>query len=217
MIDFALQRLNMVNNQLRPNRILDPRLTAAFEAVPRELFVPEAMRQVAYVDEDIALGGGRYLMDPTVIGRMIQAAGIEPDDRALVVGAGSGYTPAIASRMARHVVALESDEGLVHRARANLEQLGAANVAVVLGPLADGHAEGGPYDAILVDGAVADVPPALVEQLAEGGRLVAVVRNGAAGKARLCRREGGRIADIELFDSTVPLLAEFVPKPQFVF
>jgi len=216
-MDFAVQRLNMVNNQLRPNRIVDPRVTAAFEAVPRELFVPEALRGSAYVDEDIPLGNGRHLTEPTVLGRLIQAAGIGPQDRVLIVGAGTGYAAAVAAHLARHVVALESDERMVHAAKAVLARLGLANVTVVRGPLADGHAEGGPYEAILLDGAVADVPPALPEQLAEGGRLAAVVRQGAAGKARLYRREGAHVADVELFDSAVPLLPELRPAPQFVF
>ena len=186
-------------------------------AVPREWFVPERLQAVAYVDEDLEIAPGRYLMEPRVFARLLQAANIDADDVVLDVGCGGGYSAAVIARLVGTVVALESDSGLRDRASANLERLPVDNVALVAGDLTRGYAAEAPYDVIVVNGAVAEVPAALVDQLAEGGRLVAVVQDGAVGKGTLVTRRDGRIDPVVLFDGQVPYLAGFERRAGFVY
>jgi len=218
MMDYAAARLNMVEGQLRTNRITEPALMAAFLAVPRERFVPAAFRGAAYVDEDIPLGHGRYLMEPLVLARLIQLAELRRDERALFVGAGSGYGAAVLAQLAASVVALESEPELVEMARRACRELGYANVSVIEGPLGKGHGAGAPYHAILFGGAIADAPAALTRQLAEGGRMVAVLKPDAAmGKATLMWRSGTVLSRRSAFDAATPMLPGFAPEPSFVF
>lgn len=218
MIDYAAARLNMVEGQLRTNRITDPALMGAFLAVPRERFVPAAFKGAAYVDEDIPLGHGRYLMEPLVLARLIQLADLARDERALFVGAGSGYGAAVLAQIAASVVALESRPELAEMARRACGELGYDNVSVIEGPLEKGHGGGAPYHAILFGGAVADAPAALARQLAEGGRMVAVLKPDAAvGKATLMRRAGTVLSRRAAFDAATPMLPDFAPEPSFVF
>src|SRR6185295_6883230 len=170
-MDYAAARRNMVESQLRPNKVTDPALLDALAAVPRESFVPASLRGVAYVDEDIPLGRGRFLMEPMILGRLLELAAVRPSDVALVVGAGVGYSAAVLARVASRVVALEADRELAQQTAPALRTLGAATVAVVEGALADGAPQLAPFDVVLFDGAVDHVPPAILEQLAEGGRL----------------------------------------------
>jgi protein-L-isoaspartate(D-aspartate) O-methyltransferase len=214
---FAAARRHMVASQLLPNKVVDPRVIAAMSAVPRELFVPPSYRAVAYLDEDIPLAPGRYLMEPMLLARLLQAAEIEGQELVLVVGCASGYAAAVLSRLANTVVALESDAALVAQAQALLGQLGVDNVAVVRDQLAAGLADQAPYDVILIDGAVERVPDALTAQLAEGGRLIAVLREAAIGQATLLKRSGGLIARRTLFDAATPHLPGFAVESGFVF
>jgi len=215
---FENARIHMIESQLRPNRVVDDRLLRAFAGIRRELFVPEHLRQVAYIDEDLPLGGGRYLMEPRVAARLLQAAEIEPTDTALVVGAGTGYEAAVIAVLTRHVVALEEDPDLARRARAALVEHAIAAVNVVEAPLREGYRTRAPYDVILFGGAVAEVPTDIPLQLAEGGRLLAVVRPGnAVGRATLTIRTGGVLARRAIFDAASPILPSFLPKPAFVF
>ena len=215
---FENARIHMIESQLRPNRVVDDRLLRAFAGIRRELFVPEHLRQVAYIDEDLPLGGGRYLMEPRVAARLLQAAEIEPTDTALVVGAGTGYEAAVIAVLTRHVVALEEDPDLARRARAALVEHAIAAVSVVEAPLRQGYRTRAPYDVILFGGAVAEVPTDIPLQLAEGGRLLAVVRPGnAVGRATLTTRTGGVLARRAIFDAASPILPSFLPKPAFVF
>ena len=147
MVDFAAARLNMVESQLRTNKVTDLRLLAAFETVPRELFVPEPLRGIAYIDEDVALGGGRFVMEPRVLARLLQAAQPGPEDVALDLGCGSGYATAILSRLVATVVALEDDAALAAAANRTLEKLEIDNAVVVEGRLTEGRAGPGPRDA----------------------------------------------------------------------
>jgi protein-L-isoaspartate(D-aspartate) O-methyltransferase len=222
MADYAAARFNMVESQVKPNRVGDPALLAAMMAVPRERFVPAASRGIAHVDTDVALGGGRYLTEPMVIGRLFQEAQIGPADTVLVIASGTGYAAALAARLARRVVALEEEPRLASQARAVLAELGVANVAVVEGALAAGWGESAPYDVVLIDGAVSRVPQAALDQLAPGGRLLTVLRDGRApggglGRACLFRKLDGVVAERVLFDAATPFLPSFAPQPAFVF
>jgi len=216
--DYTAARINMVEGQVRPNKVTDLRLVDAMLAVPRELFVPKALRGIAYVDEDIQVAPGRYLMEPMVLARLMQEAGIGATDVVLDIGCASGYSAAVLGRIAATVIALEQDADLANRATANLAGIGADNAVVVTGPLTAGWVKDQPYDVIMLDGAVAQVPDALLDQLNEGGRLVAVVcEDGRMGQARLYRKVAGMVAGRTLFDAAVRLLPGFEPRPGFQF
>jgi protein-L-isoaspartate(D-aspartate) O-methyltransferase len=218
MTIFDAARGHMVESQIRPNKVTDDRLLAAMGEIRRELFVPEQLRPVAYLDDELPLGGGRYLMEPMVVARLLQAASVERADLALVVGAGAGYEAAVLARLARAVVALEEDLQLAKLARGALVDHGIAAVSVVEGPLASGHRQRAPYDVIMFGGAVAEVPDEIVAQLAGDGRLVAVIKAaGGVGRATLTTKTGGAIARRVMFDAAIPLLPGFQPKPTFVF
>ena len=218
MVDFAAARLNMVESQLRTNKVTDLRLLGAFETVPRELFVPEPLRGIAYIDEDVALGGGRFVMEPRVLARLLQAAQPGPEDVALDLGCASGYATAILSRLVATVVALEDDAALAAAANRTLGELEIDNAVVVEGRLTEGYPKQAPYNVILLGGAVAEVPAAIADQLAEGGRLVTVVSAGPGlGRATLMRRDGGVISSRILYDAALPVLPGFEAEPGFVF
>jgi|SRR5215469_116612 protein-L-isoaspartate(D-aspartate) O-methyltransferase len=217
MSSFDAARARMIESQLRPNKITDRRVLNAFATIRRELFVPEQLRHIAYIDEDLPLGRGRYLMEPMVAARLLQAAA-KPRDAALVVGAGTGYEAALISVLARSVVALENDPELARYAREALVEHAIPSVSVVEGPLTQGHRARGPYDMILFGGAIAEVPITVCSQLAEEGRLAAVVRPGdTIGRAVLMMRTGGLLAQRVIFDAAVPWLPCFMPRPAFVF
>jgi protein-L-isoaspartate(D-aspartate) O-methyltransferase len=219
MTVFEAARRHMVESQLRPNKVTDERVLEAFARIRREHFVPEQLRSVAYVDEDLPLGGRRYLMEPMVAARLIQAAAPSRTDTALVVGAGSGYEAAVLSQLSRTVVALEENGELARRARAALVDENIASVGVVEGPLAAGYRERAPYDVVFFGGAVANVPSEIIGQLAQDGRLVAVVKaeDSGIGRATLMTRIGRVVARRVIFDAATPLLAGFAAKPVFVF
>lgn len=218
MFDFAAARLNMIESQVRPNKVTDPRIIAAMSELPREKFLPASLRGVAYVDEDIDLGRGRFLMEPMVEARLLQTARVKPTDVAMVIGAGSGYGAAVLAKLASTVIALESDAQLAAQATTTLAQLGRDNAVIVTGPLADGYPRQAPYDVIVFGGAVERIPPNIVEQLGEGGRLVAVVKPPRRpGNATLVARLGGIASSLVVFDAGTPLLPEFKLEPGFVF
>lgn len=214
---FSVARRNMVDSQLKPNKVIDPRLLKAMGAVSREAFVPGSHRSVAYIDEDIPLGGGRFLMEPMVLARLLQAAEVAPSEVVLNVGCGTGYAAAVLSELGATVIALEADAGLAGQAGEALRGQGFDAVVVVSGPFADGYAKHAPYDVILLEGMVDAVPQALLDQLAEGGRLLAVVAEAELGKACLFARHEGRIGRRVLFDAAVPRLPGFQRAPRFVF
>ena len=219
MTDFALARRNMIDGQLRPNRVTNDRLLAAIGDLPRERFLPEAMRAVAYADDDVPLGGGRYLMEPMVLARLVQALQAQPEDRALVVGSGRSYGAALMSRLVKSVVAVESDAVLAAAAEQTAKDLGLDRVRQVVGPMELGAADSAPYDVILIEGAVRLVPDAILGQLAEGGRLTTVLAGtpGALGVAQLFVKEGGVTSGRPLFEAGTPLLPGFEPPPRFTF
>ena len=217
MTKFGAARAHMIESQLRPNKVVDARVLAAFAGIQRELFVPEHFQAVAYIDEDLPLGNGRYLKESMVVARLLQAAAVKRTDTALIIGAGTGYEAALVAMLARNVVALEEDPELARGARAALVEHSVASVSIVEGPLTLGYRPRAPYDVILFCGGVAEVPSEIDSQLAEGGRLLAVVNpaNGV-GRATLRTRTGGVVARRVLFDAATPLLPGFLPKRAFV-
>lgn len=220
MTDFALARKTMVDNQLRTSSITDRQLLTAMGQVPRERFVPEARQTLAYIDDVHVLDAqsGRALPAPAPFARLVQLAGVGPGDKVLDVGCGSGYSSAVLAALAAEVVAVEESAGLVRSAADNLAALGIGNVTVVEAPLTLGAARHGPYDVILIEGAVEQVAGALQAQLADGGRLVATVgKRGGIGVAHRFVRAGDDVAARAEFDARMPPLTAQKPSEKFVF
>ena len=215
-------RQNMVDNQLRANKVHDDRVLDAFLSLQRELFVPPGLRRVAYIDEDLQVAPdvapGRYMMESMLAARLLQALAVQPKDTALVVGAGSGYEAAALGLLARSVIALENNPDLARLGRSALVDHHIASVTYVEAPLTAGHKARAPYDVILFGGAAAAVPEEITAQLAEGGRLGVVVREpGSVGRAVLITRTGAVLAQRVIFDAATPLLPGFEAEPGFVF
>src|SRR5262245_58974522 len=215
MLDSAQQRANMVATQLRTNDVTDPRLIKAMSAVPREDFVPDALAPLAYMEGCIPLGNGRVLLDPRSFAKLAQLAAIRADDRLLDVGCATGYSTAVLARLANQVIGLEQDKGLASAAAKNLE--GIANIEVVSSRLSEGLPAKRPYDVIVLNGSVEKMPDSLLAQLADGGRLVCVFRQGAAGHARLYAKNDDAIGERSTFDAQVPLLPGFEKTRRFAF
>ena len=220
MTDFAAARRRMVDSQVRPADVTDLRLQAVMLELPRERFVPGRAADLAYLDRDVPVGegdDGRRLLKPVVLAKLIHIAGITESDRVLDVGCATGYSSALLAHLAGSVVALEEDRGLAQRAQARLTELGLGNVKVVQGPLTAGAPAEAPFDVIVLQGAVERVPPALVDQLNNGGRLVGVLGRGMAAKAMLYRLIDGDFSGRPMFDAAAPLLPGFAQPPAFVF
>ena len=217
MQDYAAARRHMVDSQIRPNKVTDERIMEAMGKVPREIFVPPSLKGVAYVDEDIQIAPGRFLMEPQVLARLIQAAEIEPTDAVLEIGSATGYASAILSHLAESVVAVESDPQLAEIANKALAALEITNVAVVEGKLDKDYSRQGPFNVVFVNGAVEERPDSWIKALAEGGRLVCVEMTGGVGKAVLYTKVAGVPGRRILFDARTPLLPGFQRAPAFVF
>jgi protein-L-isoaspartate(D-aspartate) O-methyltransferase len=217
MPDFVQQRTMMVDAQIRTNDVTDPRIHAALMTVPRERFVPESKQAVAYMDGCVGLGAGRVLADPRSFGKLVQLAQIKPTDKLLDVGCGSGYSTAILSHMAGEVIGLEQDRELAGVARECLATLKIANAFVAEGALAQGLPARGPFDVIVCNGALEVPPRALLNQLADGGRLVAVLKDFSGSMARLYLRHEGAISERAAFDAQLPVLPGFERPAAFVF
>lgn len=219
MTDFAAARANMVESQIRPNKVTDPALIHALATLPREQFVPAGRRPLAYVDEDLAIGGGRYLTEPMVLARLIQTAAPEAGEIALAVGCGTGYAAAVLSHLCETVIGVESDTALAARAAATLIDLGIDNALIVEGPARAGYPKQAPYDVILFDGAIPDFPEAVAAQCAEGGRMVGVLTGTGAGigRATVGTKFGGLVSKRTVFDASVPPLPEFAETGVFSF
>jgi protein-L-isoaspartate(D-aspartate) O-methyltransferase len=222
MSNFALQRKNMVESQVRPSDVTDRRILRIMMEIPREQFVPPSARDLAYMEEHVCISGPadrypRYLMAPRVLAKLIQHLELGERDRVLDVGCGTGYSSAILAKIAQTVVAVESDADLAERATSALAAVGIDNVAVVVGPLAAGFPDKGPYEGILLNGAVPQVPKGLIEQLKDGGRLAGVVSDHTFGQGAQWRRLGASFDARPIFDAGVPRLPGFERKPQFVF
>jgi protein-L-isoaspartate(D-aspartate) O-methyltransferase len=217
MLDFAAARRMMVDSQVRTSDVTDLRLIAAMLTVPRERFAPKESAELAYLDADLPVEAGRRLMKPMVLAKLLQAAEIGETDRVLIVGCATGYSAAVIEHLAGSVVALEQDPGLAQLARDNLQALGARNATVVTGPLVGGWPAGAPYDVILLDGAVEDVPQALLRQLKDGGRLLGVLGRAPLSKAIMFLSTGVESSSRPIFDATAPALPGFAKPAAFVF
>jgi protein-L-isoaspartate(D-aspartate) O-methyltransferase len=217
-MDYAAARQHMIDSQIKTNKVTDPSVIEALAALPREAFVAEAQKKLAYIDRPVAIGAGRRMTEPMVLARLLQTAHLKGSETALVVGAGTGYSAAILSRLVKKVVALESVPELAERARAILAQFGIGNVSVVAGDLAAGRPADGPYDFILVDGAAELVPDALTAQLADRGRLAVVIKDqGVVGRGTLCTRADGVVSQRAIFDADAEVLPGFTRPQRFVF
>jgi protein-L-isoaspartate(D-aspartate) O-methyltransferase len=221
--DFSERRVKMVDGQVRTTDVTNAPLLDAMLSVPREAFVGAGQRDLAYIDEDIRIsdgaegGGARYLMEASPLAKLLQLAEIDASDSALDVGCGTGYSTALLSLLARSVIGLESDPALAEAAKATLSAQGCDNATVVTGPLPHGHAAKAPYNVILIGGSVEDVPAALLDQLAEGGRLVAVEGQGNAGVARLFFKAGGVVTGRRAFNAAIKPLPGFERVRAFEF
>jgi len=214
-MSYDLYRKNMVDGQVLPNRVTDPLVIDAMYELPREKFVPKEKRSIAYIDEVLEIGEGRYLLEPMVLARLLQTAEIQPEDTVLDLACGTGYSSAVIAKIASIVVALESDSSLAEMATTTLNKMGLDNAVVVEGDLVEGYAKQGPYNVIFINGAVGSVPEQVVDQLAEGGRLVAVVVGAdGVGRGTLMVRKNGLVSKRDLFDAGTPLLKEFPASPE---
>jgi len=211
-------RANMIEGQLRPNKVVNAALLTAMGELPREQFVPDALRTVAYSDQPINLGEGRAMLEPMVLARMIDALEAKPHHIALHIGCTTGYGSAILSRLCATVVAVEEQPPLAYAAMANLQKVGADNVVVIANKLSEGYARQAPYDLILIEGAIQHIPATLITQLVDGGSLIALEQvKGASCMARLWHRQGEVMSVKDLFDAKAPLLPGFVKAAAFRF
>jgi protein-L-isoaspartate(D-aspartate) O-methyltransferase len=217
MMDFEAARRKMVDSQVRTTDVTSHSVLQAFYSVPREEFVPAKSKVLAYLDADIEVTPGRYLMEASPLAKLLQLGTISKNDVVLEIGTGSGYASAILSQIAGSVVSLESDEALASQAAETLARLGYDNVAVVTGDLEKGYAAEAPYDLIFVNGAVEEVPAVLLEQLRDGGRLLAVVGYGHAAQAKLFVRDHGVVSEGGHFNASVKPLPGFRKAKEFVF
>ena len=217
MPDYAALRRAMVDCQVRPADVTRYPIIAAMLAVPREEFVPSQMRPVAYSDSHVPLGDGRVVLDARTFGKLIDAMEIGSDDLVLHVGAGLGYGPAVLGHMAAAVIAVEDDEGRAQSAASNLADADVMNVVVETGALDAGAPAHGPYDAIVVEGAIETLPDDLAMQVKPGGRIGAIFTDATGGQARIGVRTDAGLTWRRAFDATAPLIPGFALEKSFVF
>ncbi|MDN5569167.1 MAG: protein-L-isoaspartate O-methyltransferase [Paracoccus sp. (in: a-proteobacteria)] len=209
MSDFAARRTMMVDTQVRPSDVTKFPVIDAMLDIPREEFVPASRRAVAYSGENLDIGHGRVLLEPRTLAKMVDALDIQPTELVLNLGCGYGYSAAVMSRMAEAVVAIEDNAELAAEAETRLADAGIFNVAVLQAELTVGAPKQGPYDVILVEGAIEDVPAAILEQLRDGGRIAALFREGNLGIARIGHQLNGRITWRYSFNANAPMLPGF--------
>lgn len=215
---FETLRAAMIDSQLRPTGVNDVRVIEAFMPVRREAFVPQAARALAYLDAAVPIAPGRVLMEPMLFGNLVMRAELDPADHVLLIGAASGYEAAVLGRLVANVIAVESDPALAEAARAALAVQGARNVRVVDAPLADGWLEDAPYDVLFLNGAAEELPPALIDQLANNGRFVGVIRaQGGIAHATAGRKGNGTIGFASFMEAGGDLLPGFERPRGFRF
>ncbi|MCR9112232.1 MAG: protein-L-isoaspartate O-methyltransferase [Rhodobacteraceae bacterium] len=215
MSDFATRRTMMVDTQIRPSDVTKFPIIDAMLSVPREAFVPRPLREAAYVGENLDLGGGRVILEPRTLAKMLDSLDISGDELVLDIGAAFGYSSAVIARMAQAVVAVEENADMVAEAQTILSEQGADNVILHEGPLAAGAPEHGPYDVIVVQGAVEQIPEDLLEQLKDGGRIACVFSDNALGVVRVGYKIDGDISWRYAFNAGAPVLPGFVSEAEF--
>lgn len=219
-MNYAAARTHMVDSQIYTSGVISPALLEAFKTIPRENFVPEALKNVAYKDEEITLGDNRFLLEPMTFSKMLQAVDLKPDDVVLDIGAATGYSSAILSSLVSTVVALEENEDYLVKANSVWSNLDLCNIVAQNGSLTGGYAEKAPFDLILINGAVDHVPQNLLDQLAPNGRMITIIKEGGQtiGNATLIQNLGeNQFSSYNLFNAGCPYLPGFEPKPAFSF
>ncbi|WP_298847283.1 protein-L-isoaspartate O-methyltransferase [uncultured Ruegeria sp.] len=215
MTDFAARRRTMVDTQIRPSDVTKFPIIEAMLSVQRESFVPDAQREAAYVDGVIDLGGGRNMLEPRTLAKMLDALNISNDEMVLDIAPAMGYSTAVAAQMAQLVVGVESDETLASEAQSLLAEADVDNAIIHVGPLEQGVAEHGPYDAIMVQGGVEQIPEVLLGQLKEHGRIACLFVEGNLGTVRIGRKSGGRVSWRNAFNASAPILESFSAECAF--
>lgn len=215
MTDYKARRTMMVDTQVRPSDVTKFPIIDAMLSVPREAFVPAALREAAYMGENISLGGNRVILEPRTLAKMLEGLAIEPQHVAMDIGCGLGYSTAILAKMCEFVVAVEDDADTVTQAQNLLSEQGVDNAAVFLGPLAEGASKSAPYDIIIVQGAVVDVPAAILAQLRDGGRIACVFAEGDLGVARIGHKIDGEVNWRFSFNAGAPVLTGFEKEAAF--
>ncbi len=216
-LDFAKARHSMVESQVRTSDVTDPRIISAMRAIPRERFVPAHLRTLAYADLDLEVAAGRFLLKPRDLGKLIQNLAPQPHERVLELNGATSYGAAILAACAGEVTSQDGDANLSFAARAALESSGVVGVKTVSTALNEGWAEGAPYDVILLNGAAEVIPDAWFKQLAEGGRMGVLVREGVTGQARIYTRSQETLAYRVAFDSAPPVTPGLTRAPAFTF
>lgn len=209
MTDFAERRTMMVDTQIRPSDVTKFPIIEAMLSVPRETFVPADKQEAAYLGDNVDLGQGRVLLDPRTFAKMLDALDIQPDELVLDIGSGTGYSSAVMARLAEAVIGLEEDTGLSGEAQASLSEVGADSVVLHEGPLAEGAADLGPYDVIVIEGAVEHLPDVITDQLKEGGRIAALFVEGRLGTVKIGYRIDGQVNWRYSFNAGAPVLPGF--------
>ena len=209
MSDFATRRIMMVDTQVRPSDVTKFPIIDAMLDVPRELFVPASLREAAYVGENLDVGGGRILLEPRSLGKMLEALDIQPHHIVLDVGCGLGYSTAVIARLCDFVVGLEDDTARADEAQTILSEQGTDNAAVMSGVLTEGAEKSGPYDIVVLQGAVEAVPDALIDQLREGGRIACIFAEGSLGVVRIGYKIDGQVTWRFSFNASAPVLPGF--------
>lgn len=217
MSDFSALRTMMVDTQIRPSDVTKYPIIEAMLSVPREDFVPDALREAAYADAAVPFEDGRAMLEPRTLAKLLDALDIHGDELVLDVGCGLGYSAAVIARMADFVIALEEDETVAGEAESRLGAAGVDNVAVIAGPLAEGDPKHGPYDAIVIEGAVEEIPAALTAQLKDGGRIAAIFAVGAVGEVRIGVMRNGAVDWRLAFNAGASVLPGFEAAREFAF
>ncbi|QBX99391.1 protein-L-isoaspartate O-methyltransferase [Rhodophyticola sp. CCM32] len=217
MIDFKSRRTIMVDTQVRPSDVTKFPIIDAMLSVPREVYMPDGKRDLAYVGAHVDLAPGRVVLDPRVMAKLLDVLDVMQGDLVLDLGCGLGYSAALLAHMAEAVVAIEEDPALAAEAESILSSEGVDNAAVLNAPLTEGSAKHGPYDVICVEGAVERVPEAIIDQLKEGGRIAAIFMDGALGECRHGVKRNGQINWRMTFNATAPVLPGFEAAFSFEF
>ena len=215
MTDFAARRTMMVDTQIRPSDVTKFPIIDAMLTIPREGFVPAAQREAAYMGENLDLGDGRMLLEPRTLAKMLDALDISGDELVLDIGSAMGYSAAVIARMAEAVVAVEVDEGFANEAQEAFAAEGIDNVVMHVGELADGAPQHGPYDVVVVQGGITNVPDSLQAQLKDSGRIACLFMEGALGEVRIGRKQNGKISWRRAFNAGAPVLPGFQRETAF--